>query len=51
MEIVFGGLILIISLYIIYKSVKASSKGKCSSGCEGCSSKGKCNGNINIDKD
>lgn len=48
MEIVLGGLILILSLFIIYKSVKASSKGKCSSGCEGCSSKGKCSGNIEI---
>lgn len=49
MEIVFGGLILVLALYIIYKSVKASSKGKCSSGCDGCSSKGKCSGNIKID--
>lgn len=43
MEILIGGVIFICSIWIIIKSIKKSSEGKCSSGCEGCSRKNECN--------
>jgi len=42
MEILIGGLIFVCTIYIIIKSVKKLTKGKCISGCEGCSRKNQC---------
>ncbi|NME83852.1 FeoB-associated Cys-rich membrane protein [Clostridium sp. SM-530-WT-3G] len=48
MEILIAGLILIFAIWIIAKSLKKSSEGKCSGGCSGCSQKNQCNSNNNI---
>lgn len=48
MEILIAGVILVCAIGIIAKSLKKSSEGKCSSGCEGCSKKNKCGSNNTI---
>lgn len=49
-EIVITGLIVISAAYIIIKSIKSSSEGKCSGGCSKCHSKSKCHGNSDENK-
>lgn len=44
MEILITALIVIFAAYIIVKSLKNSSEGKCSGGCSKCSSKSQCSG-------
>lgn len=51
LEIIITTIIVFLAAFIIIKSLKNSSKGKCNSGCNGCKSKNICSGkdNINID--
>lgn len=44
-ELLITALIVIFAVYIIIKSIKSSSEGKCSGGCSKCHSKSKCHGN------
>ncbi|WP_294156238.1 FeoB-associated Cys-rich membrane protein [uncultured Clostridium sp.] len=44
-EVLITALIVISVAYIIMKSIKSSSEGKCSGGCSKCHSKSKCSGN------
>lgn len=46
-EILITALIVILSAYIIVKSLKNSSEGKCNGGCSKCHVKTKCQGNLN----
>ncbi|MBA2905979.1 FeoB-associated Cys-rich membrane protein [Clostridium saccharobutylicum] len=41
-EIIITVIICLIAFYIIVKSVRNSSKGKCSCGCKGCKLENKC---------
>ena len=44
-EIIVTALIAVAAVYIIAKSFKNSSEGKCNGGCSKCASKTKCPGN------
>lgn len=45
MEIFITIVIVIFAVYIIVKSLKNSSEGKCNGGCSKCNAKSKCSGN------
>ena len=45
MEIFITALIVIFAAYVIVKSLKNSSEGKCNGGCSKCHAKSKCSGN------
>lgn len=51
-EIIVAVFIFLAAGYIIFRSLKNSSKGKCNCGCDGCKGKGSCSDNthIKIDK-
>ena len=45
MEIFITIVIVIFAVYIIWESLKNSSKGKCNGGCSKCNAQSKCGGN------